>query len=75
MVIVRDIQDASTMYNALKMIQRRAHTFAKSRDGILMDIGSLMQDLEKNIIREERKIEVDKAKRQAWDELMEGASS
>jgi len=75
MVIVRDIQDASTMYNALKMIQRRAHTFSKSRDGVLMDIGSLMQDLEKNIIREERKIEVDKAKRQAWDELMEGASS
>lgn len=56
MVIVKDIQDAITMRKALSSIQSRAHTFAKSRDSILLEIGQLIMDLDANVEREEIKM-------------------
>lgn len=56
MIIVKDIQDAITMKVSLASIQRRANTFAKSKEDILLEIGMLIQDLEKNIEREEAAI-------------------
>jgi|TARA_A100001201_G_C4091767_1_gene202381 hypothetical protein len=53
MIIVKDIQDAITMKVSLKSIQRRANTFAKSKEDILLEIGMLIEDLDKNIEREE----------------------
>ena len=53
MIIVKDIQDAITMKVSLKSIQSRANTFSKSKEDILLEIGMLIEDLDKNIEREE----------------------
>ena len=53
MIIVKDIQDATTMKNKLMSIVRRSHNFGHSRATILIELLDIIDDLEKNIDREE----------------------
>ena len=53
MIIVKDIQDANTMKKKLMSIVRRSHNFGHSRATILIELLDIIDDLEKNIDREE----------------------
>jgi len=53
MIIVRDIQDANTVKKKLMSIVRRAHKFGHSRTTVLIDLLDIIDDLERNIEREE----------------------
>ncbi len=53
MIIVKDIQDANTMKKKLMSIVRRSHKFGHSRATILIELLEVVEDLEKNIDREE----------------------
>ena len=53
MIIVKDIQDATTMKKKLMSIVRRSHKFGHSRATILIELLDIIDDLEKNIDREE----------------------
>ena len=57
MIIVRDIQDAMTMKKKLSSLARRALTLQKSNPQIVSEILDIVEDLEKNIEREERQLE------------------
>ena len=57
MMIVRDINDATTMKNKLFSLARRAHNMQKTRTQIVLEILDICDDLEKNIQREESLIE------------------
>ena len=53
MIIVKDIQDAMTMKNKLMSIVRRSHKFGHSRTTVLIELLDIIDDLERNIEREE----------------------
>ena len=53
MIIVKDIQDAMTMKKKLMSIVRRSHKFGHSRTTVLIELLDIIDDLEKNIDREE----------------------
>ena len=53
MIIVKDIQDANTMKKKLMSIVRRSHKFGHSRATILIELLEVVEDLEKNVDREE----------------------
>ena len=53
MIIVKDIQDATTMKNKLMSIVRRSHKFGHSRTTVLIELLDIIDDLERNIEREE----------------------
>ena len=53
MIIVKDIQDANTMKKKLMSIVRRSHKFGHSRATILIELLDIIDDLERNIEREE----------------------
>ena len=53
MIYVRDIQDACSVRNALTSIQRRANLFGKDRESILLEIGMMIEEIDRNIDREE----------------------
>ena len=53
MIIVKDIQDANTMKKKLMSIVRRSNKFGHSRATILIELLEVVEDLEKNIDREE----------------------
>ena len=57
MVIVRDIQDAITMKKKLSSLARRAFNQKKSRTQICIELLDIVEDLEKNIEREEKALE------------------
>ena len=57
MVIVRDIQDAMTMKKKLSSLARRAFNQDKSTTQIVAELLDLVEDLEKNIAREEKSLE------------------
>ena len=57
MVIVRDIQDAMTMKKKLSSLVRRSVNQDKSQKDILVELMMLVEDLDKNIEREERQLE------------------
>ena len=57
MIIVRDIQDAMTMKKKLSSLARRAWNQKKTRTQICIEILDIVEDLEKNIEREERQLE------------------
>ena len=57
MIIVRDIQDAMTMKKKLSSLARRAFNQKKTRTQICIEILDIVEDLEKNIEREERELE------------------
>ena len=57
MMIVRDINDATTMKKKLFGLARRAHNMEKTRTQIVLEILEICEDLEKNIQREESLIE------------------
>ena len=59
MIIVKDIQDATTMKKKLMSIVRRSHTFGHSRTTVLIELLEIVEDLEKNIEREERAMEAE----------------
>ena len=57
MIIVRDIQDAMTMKKKLSSLARRAWNQKKTRTQICIELLDIVDDLEKNIEREERELE------------------
>ena len=57
MIIVRDIQDAMTMKKKLSSLARRAWNQKKTRTQICIELLDIVDDLEKNIEREERQLE------------------
>ena len=57
MIIVRDIQDAMTMKKKLSSLARRAFNQDKSNTQIVAEILDIVEDLQKNIDREERQLE------------------
>ena len=57
MIIVKDIQDATTMKKKLMSIVRRSHTFGHSRTTVLIELLDIVSDLERNIEREESLME------------------
>jgi len=59
MVIVRDIQDAMTMKRKLSSLVRRSVNQGKAQKDILVEIMMLIEDLEKNIEREEKALEIE----------------
>jgi len=59
MIIVRDIQDAMTMKKKLSSLARRAWNQKKTRTQICIELLDIVEDLEKNIEREERANEIE----------------
>lgn len=57
MMIVKDIQDAMTMKKKLSSLVRRSVNFNKDKKDILVELMLLVEDLEKNIEREESLLE------------------
>ena len=57
MIIVRDIQDAMTMKKKLSSLARRAFNQKKTRAQICIELLDIVEDLEKNIDREEKALE------------------
>ena len=57
MIIVKDIQDAMTMKKKLSSLARRAWNQKKTRTQICIELLDIVEDLEKNIEREERQLE------------------
>ena len=53
MIIVRDIQDAMTMKKKLSSLVRRSVTFNKDKKDILVELMLLVEELDKNVQREE----------------------
>jgi len=59
MVIVRDIQDAITIKRKLSSLVRRSVNQSKAQKDILVELMMLIEDLEKNIEREEKALEIE----------------
>ena len=57
MIIVRDIQDAMTVKKKLSSLARRAWNQKKTRIQICIELLDIVEDLEKNIEREEKEYE------------------
>ena len=57
MIIVKDIQDAMTMKKKLSSLARRAFNQDKSNTQIVAEILDIVEDLQKNIDREEKRLE------------------
>jgi hypothetical protein len=53
MIIVRDIQDAMTMKKKLSSLVRRSVNFNKDKKELLVELMLLIEDLDKNVEREE----------------------
>lgn len=53
MIIVKDIQDAMTMKKNLSSLVRRSVNFNKDKKDILVELMLLVEELDKNIEREE----------------------
>ena len=53
MIIVRDFQDAMTMKKKLSSLVRRSVNFNKDKKDILVELMLLVEELDKNVEREE----------------------
>ena len=53
MIIVKDIQDATTVKKTLKSLVRRSVNFNKSKEDILVELMLYVEELDRNIEREE----------------------
>ena len=51
MIIVNDIQDASTMQKVLNSFIRRSNTFNYSKEHMLVELDMIITDLKKNVVR------------------------
>ena len=51
MIILKDIQDASTMQKALNSFIRRSNTFNYSKEHMLVELDMIITDLQKNVDR------------------------
>lgn len=51
MIILKDIQDASTMQKALNSFIRRSNTFNYSKEHMLVELDMIVTDLQKNVDR------------------------
>tara|TARA_R110000796_G_scaffold124879_2_gene239413 strand:+ start:2003 stop:2191 length:189 start_codon:yes stop_codon:yes gene_type:complete len=51
MIIVNDIQDATTMKNTLSSLLRRSRTFGYQTSDIQVELDMIIQDLIKNVDR------------------------
>tara|TARA_R110002072_G_scaffold247894_2_gene407012 strand:- start:471 stop:659 length:189 start_codon:yes stop_codon:yes gene_type:complete len=51
MIIVNDIQDATTMKNKLSSLLRRSRTFGLSKSDIQVELDMIIEDLIKNVDR------------------------
>ena len=51
MIIVNDIQDASTMQKVLNSFIRRSNTFNYSKEHMLVELDMIITDLKKNVDR------------------------
>ena len=51
MIIVNDIQDATTMKNKLSSLLRRSRTFGYSKSDIQVELDMIIGDLIKNVDR------------------------
>ncbi len=51
MIIVNDIQDASTMQKALNSFVRRSNNFNYSKEHMLVELDMIITDLQKNVDR------------------------
>ena len=68
MIIVRDIQDAMTMKKKLFGLARRAWNQKKTNTQICIELLEIVEDLEKNIEREELANEIE------FEKLLEGST-
>ena len=59
MIIVKDIQDATTMKKVISSIVRRSVAFKKTPEQILVDLIMVIEDLDKNIDREDLALEAE----------------
>ena len=66
MIIVRDIQDAMTMKKKLSSLVRRSVNQSKAQKDILVELMMIIEDLDKNIEREELANEIE------FERLLEG---
>ena len=57
MIIVKDIQDALTMKKTLSSLVRRSVNFNKDKKDILVELMLLVEELDKNVEREESLME------------------
>ena len=53
MIIVKDIQDATTVKKTLKSLVRRSVNLNKSKEDILVELMLYVEELDRNIEREE----------------------
>jgi len=51
MIILKDIQDASTMQKVLNRFVRRSNTFNYSKEHMLVELDMIIEDLQKNVDR------------------------
>ena len=68
MIIVRDIQDAMTMKKKLSSLVRRSVNQGKAQKDILVELMMIIEDLDKNIEREELANEIE------FEKLLEGST-
>ena len=68
MIIVRDIQDAMTMKKKLSSLVRRSVNQSKAQKDILVELMMIIEDLDKNIEREELANEIE------FEKLLEGST-
>jgi len=59
MIIVRDLHDALVMKNKLASVLRRSNTFNMSKSDIQVELDMIIEDLIKNIDREERNLQAE----------------
>ena len=59
MIIVRDLHDALIMKNKLASVLRRSNTFNMSKSDIQVELDMIIEDLIKNIDREERNLQAE----------------
>ena len=59
MIIVRDLHDALVMKNKLASVLRRSNTFTMSKSDIQVELDMIIEDLIKNIDREERNLQAE----------------
>jgi hypothetical protein len=57
MIIVKDIQDAMTMKKKLSSLVRRSVNFNKDKKDILIELMLLIEELDRNVEREESLME------------------
>lgn len=57
MLIVKDIQDATTVKNKLASVLRRSNTFNMNKSDIQVELDMIISDLMVNIAREEKALD------------------